>query len=126
MDLWMPDVRVAQVCPRLIDITGRFPSPLSGNVRTVARPGDRWAFRLDYSSLQGMDRARLESLIAAQRGAANRVLYSPNDYVQRGSFPSQELLTNNTWANGTTGFGPYVGSIAARDRVLRATATAGG
>lgn len=121
MDLLLPDVRVAKISPQLMDNTGRFSSPLSGTVRSVARPGDRWSFQLDYQNLQGLDRARLESFIANMRGAANRALYSPGDYVQRGSFPSAEALTNNSFANGTTGWacdGDY--SLSSADRVIRA------
>lgn len=127
-DLWLPDVRVAKIAPRLIDKTGRFTSPLSGNLRTVTRPGDRWGFQLDYQNLAGMDRARLESLVSAQRGAANRLLYSPGDYVQRGSFPSAEALTNNNFSNGTTGWSPFAGSdtLSVSDRVLRVLRGASG
>jgi hypothetical protein len=119
MDLWMPDVRVAKIAPRIMDKTGRFSSPLSSNVRTITRPADRWGFQLDYMNLAGMDRARLESLVANQRGAANRLLYSPGDYVQRGSFPSGELIPNNNFSNGITGWGGNSGSIAVADRSMR-------
>lgn len=122
-DLFLPDVRLAKVSPRLIDQTGRFVSPLSGATRTVGRPGDRWGFRLDYSNLLGFDRARLESFIARQRGATNRVLFSPViEYPQRGSFPSQELFLNNNFAAGSANWTPGAGvSIAALDRRLRIT-----
>ncbi len=127
VDLWMPDVRVAKIAPRLMDKTGRFTSPLSGNVRTIARPGERWGIQLDYMNLAGQDRARLESFIAAIRGAANRVLYSPGDYVQRGSFPSTEILANNTF---TGGLGTWAANsqitATVQDRVYRSTRNAAG
>ena len=121
-DLWLPDVRVASASPRLMDNTGRFSSPLSGTVRTVARPGDRWGVRLDYANLQGFDRARLESFIARMRGAANRLLWSPTiDFPLRGSFPAGELFANNNFANGVTGWNASAGcTISAKDRRLRA------
>lgn len=123
----MPDVRVAKLTPRLIDKTGRFSSALSGNVRTVARPGERWGFQIDCANLQAQDSARIQSLIAGLRGAANRVLYSPSDYVQRGSFPSGEVLPNNTFSNGVAGYTPINGVTGVADRILRATRnTAGG
>src|SRR6185312_3042920 len=100
-DVYFPDVRIAQASPRLIDSTGQFPSPLAGVVRTVGRPGDRWGFALDHRSLQGQDKARIEAFIASMRGSTNRALFSPVDYVQRGSFPSRELFANNTFNNGT-------------------------
>lgn len=125
-DLWLPDVRIASASPKLLDNTARFTSPLSGTVRSVSRPGDRWGVRLDYQNLQGLDRARLESFIARMRGAANRVLWSPSDFPQRGSFPSKELFTNNTFANGTTGWtNAGTGTMAVIDRRLRYTFTGG-
>jgi hypothetical protein len=123
MDLLLPDVRVAKISPQLMDNTGRFSSPLSGTVRSVARPGDRWSFQLDYQNLQGLDRARLESFIANMRGAANRALYSPGDYIQRGSFPSAELLANNAFKNGVTGWSATASTIAVTDRALRVAPT---
>lgn len=118
-DVYFPDVRIAQAAPRLIDATAQFNSPLSGTTRTVGRPGDRWGFALDHKSLHGQDKARIEAFIALMRGSTNRALFSPIDYVQRGSFPSAELLSNNTFSNGTTGWtaGSQYG-ISAADFVL--------
>ncbi len=128
MDLLLPDVRLAKVSPRLIDNTGRFNSPLAGTLRTVSRPGDRWGVRLDYSNLTGVDRARMESFVANQRGAANRIFFSPVvDFPgagARGSFPDNELFTNYNFTNGTTGWtteGNF--TLAAFDRVIRNTRT---
>lgn len=124
MDLLVPDVRVAKISPQFLDNTGRFTSPLSGSGRSIARPGDRWSFQLDYQNLLGVDRARLEAFIGYMRGAANRALYSPGDYVQRGVFPSGELFANNNFAQsslgstwGTEGAG---NSIIWMDRMIRA------
>jgi hypothetical protein len=128
VDLLLPDVRLAKVSPRLIDNTGRFNSPLAGTLRTVSRPGDRWGVRLDYSNLIGVDRARMESFVANQRGAANRIFFSPVvDFPgagPRGSFPSSELFANNNFASGTTGWtteGNF--TLTAADRVIRNTRT---
>jgi hypothetical protein len=97
----------------MIDATGRFISPLTGTVRTVTRPGDRWGFRVDYTDLQNVDRARIETLIAAQRGAANRVMFAPMGHKIRGSFPAGELLPNGNFSStaGWTGSSctPFVG-----------------
>lgn len=121
-DLWMPDVRQAQCQPRIIDKTGRFSSPVSGNIRTVKRAGTRWGFLATYASLTPHERAKLEPVITWLGGAENRVLYSPGDAVQRGSFPSQELLTNNTFHNtgsGITGWASGTDySIVANDEIL--------
>lgn len=118
-DILLPDVRVAKISPSIIDTTGRFSSPLSGGVRTVARPGDRWAFRLDYQNLLDLDRARFESCLATIRGAANRLLYSPTDYVQRGSFSAPELVSNGTFASGSTGWSTSSATLVVADRMAR-------
>lgn len=102
MDLWLPDVRLAQISPRLIDATGRFMSPLNGAVRTVTRPGDRWGFRLNWQSITDADRGRMESVLTQQRGAANRVLISPQDYKQRGSLPLGEFVPNSSFLGSST------------------------
>lgn len=121
-DLFLPEVRVASATPKLLDNTGRFSSPLSGTVRTVARPGDRWGVRLDYQNLFGFERARMESFIARMRGAANRVLYTPRDFPQRGSFPSGEKFLNNNFAAGTNGWTVGAGgSLTVADRRARVT-----
>lgn len=57
------------------------------------------------------------------RGKGRRFYASPN-YVTRGSFSDAELITNNTFANGITGFSAYnaaVGAIAAQERHVRVT-----
>lgn len=126
-DLFLPEVRVASATPKLLDNTGRFASPLSGTVRTVARPGDRWGVRLDYQNLFGFERARMESFIARMRGAANRVLYTPRDFPQRGSFPSGEKFLNNNFAAGANGWTAGAGNtMTVTDRRLRLTMGGGG
>lgn len=125
-DLLFPDVRIQRLAPRLIDNTGRFSSPFTQATRTISRGGDRWGFTLTLNDLAGVDRARVESLIANLRGAANRVLFSPIDFPQRGSFPSAEKLANNNFANGTTGWLVQGGTISVTDRRLRLTFNGGG
>lgn len=120
-DLWFPDVRIQKLAPRLIDNTGRFSSPFTQATRTISRGGDRWGFTLTLNDLAGVDRARVESLIANLRGAANRVLFSPIDFPQRGSFPSRELMPNNNFANGITGWTLNGGTLTVTDRRLRVT-----
>jgi hypothetical protein len=125
-DLWFPDVRLKQVSPKLVDATARFTSPLSGTLRTVSRLGSRWGVRLDFANLAyGPDRARLETIIAAMQGAANRALWSPSvDFPLRGSFPCPELLSNNLFANGSTGWASYFGeTLTAADRAMSVTRT---
>jgi len=119
MDLWVPDVRLARCAPRLIDATGRFNSPLTQTFRSITRPGDRWGFRVDYQSLTGLDRARTEALVASMRGAANRLIFSPPDYVQRGSWSTPELIVNGSFANGSTGWTASSATLVAADRLAR-------
>jgi hypothetical protein len=95
-------------------------------VRSLDRTGDkvRLAFRTDNASHRETDptRAFLEALRARMRGQASRVWYGDPAYVQRGSFPSGELLTNGTFS-GTTGWTTSSANItlAASDRILRST-----
>lgn len=96
-------------------------------VRTLDRTGDkvRMALRIDNASHREADphRAFLEALRARMRGQASRVWYGDPAYVQRGSFPSGELLPNGTFGSGTAGWSTSSAniSIAATDRILRST-----
>lgn len=84
----------------------------------------RWHLRMDFAVLTGSRLARFEALVAALRGRQNRVWVSPSR-AARGSFPDLEMLSNNTFENGTTGwiaFGPQ-GVISAQDRTLRTKRT---
>jgi hypothetical protein len=101
MDLLLPDVRITKAYPKLIDNTARFQSIFTGVTRTVARPGERWGFRLEYDNLQQLDRARIETFIASLRGGANRALVSPPDYPRRGNFPAVELFPNGDFSIAT-------------------------
>lgn len=124
MDLLFPDVRTQKLAPRLIDNTARFSSPFTQATRSIARGGDRWGFGVTLNDLAGPDRARVESFIAKMGGAANRVIFTPTDYVQRGSFPGGELFTNYNFANGTSGWaGDTNVAISAIDRGIRVTNT---
>lgn len=83
----------------------------------------RWRLRMDFAVLAGTQLARFEGLVAALRGRQNRVWISPGR-APRGSFPDVELLANNTFANGATGwanFNPTLGGVSATDRVLRSS-----
>jgi hypothetical protein len=96
-------------------------------VRTLDRTGDkvRTSFRTDNASHRETDptRAFLESFRARLRGQASRVWFGDPAYVQRGSFPASELIANNTFGSGTTGWTTSSANIttAVTDRVLRST-----
>jgi hypothetical protein len=80
----------------------------------------RWHLRMDFAVLTGSRLARFEALVAALRGRQNRVWVSPST-PPRGSFPDVELIPNNTFANGTTGWGTFNAQsvLSAQDRQLR-------
>ncbi|HEY3679033.1 MAG TPA: hypothetical protein VGL45_09955 [Bradyrhizobium sp.] len=80
----------------------------------------RWHLRMDFAVLTGSRLARFEALVAALRGRQNRVWVSPLR-AARGSFPDVELVPNNTFANGTTGWGTFNAQsvLSAQDRTLR-------
>lgn len=101
-------------------------SIFTGAIRTVDRGGDRFRWSITRSNASDRDgyaeRAILKAFLAQARGQANRVWFSDPAYVQRGSFPSQELLSNNTFTNGTTGWSSASSnSISVSDRILRST-----
>jgi hypothetical protein len=77
---------------RLIANTASFVSPLSGTTRTLGRGGDRWACSFTFNNLSDDDRAILQAFLAQLRGQANRVYIRDHSYVQRGSFPTSNLL----------------------------------
>lgn len=67
------------------------------------------------------EKAQLLSVLRSTRGRYNAVR-SKVYFALRGSFPATELLTNNTFASGTTGWSVgSQGSIAVMDRILRST-----
>jgi hypothetical protein len=62
----------------------------------------------------------MQSFLLAMRGGVNTAWLKDHSYTQRGSFPATELLTNNTFANGTTGYATGSFTLAVADRILRA------
>lgn len=85
-----------------------------------------WSAQVRFESLSGADRALVKAAIMGARGGAANILMTPGIPL-RGSFPATELLTNNDFSNGTTGWSPTSGNtLSANDRVLRATKIQGG
>lgn len=103
------------------DSAGRFVSPLTGYTRTVARPGERMRLSLSFENTNAAMRAALQSTIARMRGATHRIWAYDHSNRLRGSFPATELLTNNTFANGTTGWSAQQATLTVADRVMRVT-----
>lgn len=127
-----PDLVASEVEWRLFDNTAVFSSPLSGAVRTVSRPGNRWGAKMVFRSVSGQDRRRLMSLISALRGRANRLWFTDPAHTLGGSFSCPELLVNNA-AVVSVGVGEWLFSDAALSlsadshlglRITRANVTA--
>jgi hypothetical protein len=101
-------------------------SIFSGAVTSLERAGPRW--RIMISTANSTDRIStyaersiLKSVYSALNGQANRIWVADPSYVQRGSFPTSELLSNNTFSNGTTGWASSASiTLSAADRMLRA------
>lgn len=121
-----PQIRVSSSEWAIVDNAGRFQSSLGATTRVVARPGDRWSASLTLQNQNSGTLAAVQGFIAGMRGGVNSVWLQDHSYVQRGSFPSTELLTNNTFANGTTGWSVSAGTLTTADRTGRVTATQAG
>jgi hypothetical protein len=98
-------------------------SPFTGATTTRERLGGPQFATLRYRNLNGSNAARLRSWLFQMRGMANRSYVPDFSYTQRGSFSATELLTNNVFASGTTGWtssAEYALTVA--DGVARALA----
>lgn len=100
----------------LRSITARQRSPLAAGSTTLERPGAEWAAAIPYENLYESSRGRLQAFSAMCRGHGSRFyLRDFSRLAPRGSFPATELLTNGTFANGTTGWAASNATIAAQD-----------
>jgi hypothetical protein len=78
----------------------------------------RWGLRRRYRGLRSDEKAAILNALNESRGQFNTIRVTPHTPI-RGSFATSELLTNNTFASGTTGWAAgseY--SISVSDRVL--------
>lgn len=132
-DILLPlHLRHARTSFRYLDSTGVSRGTFTGALVTAARGGDKLAATIELTKHGGRsadgksDRALMRSFLASLRGRQNRAYLTDKSYTRRGTFPTGELLTNNTFANGTTGWSTTSSTITASDRVLRATRTAAG
>ena len=79
----------------------------------------RWRMKLRFRGMRAQDRARLRLALAEARGKGVPLRVSPYQ-VQRGSFPSTELLTQSTEFTTTTGLASTSSaSLSVQDRMLR-------
>lgn len=85
-----------------------------------------WSAQVRFEGMSGADRALLKAAIMGARGGAANILMTPGIPL-RGSFPATEMLTNNDFSNGTTGWTADGNSASATgavaDRVLRVKAS---
>lgn len=110
---------------RLRDLSGRFVSPITGTARTYSRAGGQLVTAsLTLPTLTGQRKAAMQALVAGLRGGVNRIWLRDHSYTRRGSFAATELLSNNTFLSGTTGWTAGSShSAAVTDRVYRAKRT---
>lgn len=128
MDLMFPTgARFSHTGWEPLSNTASARSIFSRAVTTMARAGQSWRPTISTNNstdrLNGYaERSILKAVRAALDGQANRIWIADPGYRRRGSFPTGELLANNTFANGTTS---WVSSnanlvLSAADRILRA------
>ena len=108
---------------RLVDNVAAF-AGAAGAIRTRGRPGLRWAARLTFRNLNGASRHRMMALIAAFRGRQNRIWITDASMPMRGNMTAPELLTNADLSSAT-GWSTTVGTVSARNGVLRLKPAAG-
>lgn len=120
---WVKKTRVEL---RYIDNTGVSRGTFGGITRTAALGGDHLAATLDFtptitSNVESeIHRAALISFLMELQGRQNRArLGNPARSLRPGSlFPAAELLTNNTFADGTTDWtssASFSGSVTERE-----------
>lgn len=121
-----PWLRITRLRTEYLDNTGMTRSLYTQAPETTGFGGDRLKFSLEFtptfSTQSDYERSTLRSFLARLRGRQNRAYLWDPSYRQRGSFTATELLSNNTFANGTTGWTLNSGSevtISSADRILR-------
>lgn len=128
--LWPPDLVPSMQTWRQIGNAAVFTGPFSGASRAYGRPGgSRMGCVITLPPVKGEARARMLAVVGALRDRANYI-WMPDFTTTlqsgapvRGSFPATELLTNNDFASGTTGWSVNNGAVTSADRVLRLTAS---
>lgn len=122
--LLLPWLKHARTRVRYMDNTGVSRSPYNGVTKTGSFGGDRLAASIEFTAQGGKttqrERTALIAFLAKLRGRQNRAYLTDNANRLRGSFPATELLSNNTFASGTTGWSAVNSSShTVSDRVSR-------
>lgn len=121
-----PDIVPQEESIELVDdSTSVFrPSLAPGNTQRAQQAEPRLKVTQTWKSLRLEDKARMMAALGQLKGRYNS-LRALVGYARRGSFPATELLSNNTFANGTTGWGAAGdATIAVSDRLMKVTRNA--
>ncbi len=130
MDHFLPDwLKFSSAGLRYLESNGVSESDFGGPPRVTSLGGDRLGISLQYTTTassttdSAMERRRIMAAHMGLQGRYGR-LYSENPArTLQGSFASSELLTNPSWASGTTGWDSSGSEavVTVTDRRLRST-----
>lgn len=104
------------------DATQGFPPAFGrGTTQRGIWADPRWGLRRRYRGLRSDEKAAILNALSDTRGQFNVLRVTPHTPL-RGSFATSELLTNNSFASGTTGWSTGGGAVhTVSDRVSRVT-----
>lgn len=116
-----PDIVPSEESVEIVDDATSVFRPIfgSGLVQRVQQASPRFRVTQKWRGLRAEDLARMSAVCSALQGRYN-TLRARVGNTYRGSFPATELLTNNDFSNGTTGWtkGSQI-SHAVSDQVMR-------
>lgn len=119
-----PWVNIARVAYSPVTVIGLSQSPYGGFPRTAALDRGRMRASMEFTPVGGSstqsDRGALEATLA-RAGRADRVVFGNPAFRIRGSFPGTELLSNNTFASGTTDWSTLGPAFTVAERFARLT-----
>lgn len=126
--LWPADLPVSGQQLTYQDSTAAFPAPMAAQTYTVGRGADRWKMAIECPPLAGANRTRLQVLLAAIRGRANRIYIPDHSYVRNpsGALSSTELLINTAFASTASWTAVSGASLSVNNGRLRVMKTASG
>lgn len=119
-----PWLNIARVNYSPVTNVGVSQPPYGGITRTAAYDRGRMRASMEFTAVGGsstqLERGTLEATLS-RAGRADRVVFGNPAFRIRGSFPTSELLTNNTFASGVTGWTQLSPVFTVADRVARIT-----
>lgn len=124
-DILPPSLPVASIEWGVADRTQVDESATSGDIQTSEIYGSRkMRVRFDFRSLsrRAGTLQTFRAFLARLQARKGRTWLTDPSHVQRGSFPALDLLANNEFSDGSTGWSASAGTaIAVTNAVLRAT-----